>query len=311
MKYYRKYIIAAILIISVLAVFFYGLRIYLVKSAHDYEDVTDLTLLYEAEDEIAEASNRLKEIRTKNEDPAEVIVANDNSQQISIIFEGLPDQTTTAKIVDVLKKHNVPATFFVEGQNAGDFPETIKLLDGYTIGNTTYVGLAHLERLPEEELLHQVVRGQKLLNKCFTMPVVYFHGITTKYSKPFLEVVKASNLPYAVKETTRYQFHLTKLNTALDVSNYHGIVSIPIGKIVEIIERTPGEIDERPENDKQPTIVDKVKPVSDKLTLAEELDIFLTECKKANKQIVPLTDMKKIKFIPGDSNIENNMEVNK
>ena len=304
MKYFRKYIIIAILIILGLSVFFYGLRQYLIQSAHDYEDPVDLTTLYTADDEINTAKNRLIEIRNNKENPSEVIVGNDNHQQISIIFEGLPDRVTTSEIVDILKKHNVPATFFVEGQDAGDFPETIKLLDGYDIGNTTYIGLAHLEKLSEEEQLKQIVRAQKILNTCFTAPVNYFHGVTTKYSQQLLEVTKSANIPYAVKENYRYQFHLIKDGTFnvnnynLDVSQLHGIVSFPIGKIVDTITYKPGDINERPEMDKKPTLKLEEKK-SNRLTTTEELDVFLTACEKANKKIVPIYEMKTIKYIPG------------
>ena len=303
MKYFRKYIIIAILIILGLSIFFHGLRQYLIQSAHDYEDPVDLTTLYTADNEIDTAKNRLIEIRNNKENPSEVIIGNDNPQQIAIIFEGLPDRITTSEIVDILKKHNVPATFFVEGQDAGDFPETIKLLDGYDIGNTTYVGLTHLEKLSEEEQLKQIVRAQKILNTCFTAPVNYFHGITTKYSQQLLEVTKSANIPYAVKENYRYQFHLMKNdNHNIDVSQLHGIISFPIGKVVDTITYKPGDINERPEMDKKPTLKLEEKK-SNRLTTAEELDVFLTACKNAHKQIVPLSEMKTIKFISG-TNIE-------
>ena len=305
MKYFRKYIIIAILIILGLSIFFHGLRQYLIQSAHDYEDPVDLTTLYTADNEIDTAKNRLIEIRNNKENPSEVIIGNDNPQQIAIIFEGLPDRITTSEIVDILKKHNVPATFFVEGQDAGDFPETIKLLDGYDIGNTTYVGLAHLEKLSEEEQLKQIVRAQKILNTCFTAPVNYFHGITTKYSQQLLEITKSANIPYAVKENYRYQFHLIKDSTFnvnnynIDVSQLHGIISFPIGKVVDTITYKPGDINERPEMDKKPTLKLEEKK-SNRLTTAEELDVFLTACKNAHKQIVLLSKMKTIKFMPGN-----------
>lgn len=59
-----------------------------------------------------------------------------NKKQIAITFDDGPDAQVTPMILDVLKKYNVKATFFVIGSKAELNPEIIKRIDkeGHLIG---------------------------------------------------------------------------------------------------------------------------------------------------------------------------------
>ena len=60
-------------------------------------------------------------------------------KEVSITFDDGPSEYTD-RVLDILKEKNVPATFFVIGQNAEEFPGAIKreYREGHTIGNHTY-----------------------------------------------------------------------------------------------------------------------------------------------------------------------------
>ncbi|MDQ2946864.1 MAG: glycosyltransferase [Acidobacteriota bacterium] len=60
-------------------------------------------------------------------------------KEVSITFDDGPSEYTD-RVLDILKQKNVPATFFVIGQNAEEFPGAIKreYSDGHIIGNHTY-----------------------------------------------------------------------------------------------------------------------------------------------------------------------------
>lgn len=62
-----------------------------------------------------------------------------DKKQMSITFDDGPSEYT-APILDILKRKQVPATFFVIGQNAEQFPGALKreYAEGHTIGNHTY-----------------------------------------------------------------------------------------------------------------------------------------------------------------------------
>jgi chitin deacetylase len=66
---------------------------------------------------------------------------------ISLTFDDGPHGEKTLQLLDLLKKLNVPATFFVVGMQARRFPGIIErmALEGHEVGNHTY----HHYRLPQ------------------------------------------------------------------------------------------------------------------------------------------------------------------
>ena len=57
-----------------------------------------------------------------------------------LTFDDGPSETVTNNILDILKQHDIKATFFVVGENAYSYPELIKRIDaeGHSIGNHSY-----------------------------------------------------------------------------------------------------------------------------------------------------------------------------
>ncbi|HEX7586116.1 MAG TPA: polysaccharide deacetylase family protein [Patescibacteria group bacterium] len=63
-----------------------------------------------------------------------------NKNKIALTFDDGPDETHTPQILDILKKYNTKATFFVIGVNANQLPDLLKreVQEGHEIGNHTY-----------------------------------------------------------------------------------------------------------------------------------------------------------------------------
>src|SRR5579863_10203095 len=61
-------------------------------------------------------------------------------KKLAITFDDGPDPTWTPRILDVLKEKNVPATFFVIGVDASQWPQILRreYAEGHDIGNHTY-----------------------------------------------------------------------------------------------------------------------------------------------------------------------------
>ncbi len=59
---------------------------------------------------------------------------------VALTFDDGPDATWTPAILDVLKRENVPATFFIIGQNGQDNPGLVRRIvnEGHDIGNHTF-----------------------------------------------------------------------------------------------------------------------------------------------------------------------------
>ncbi len=61
-------------------------------------------------------------------------------KKLALTFDDGPDPTWTPKILDILKQKNVPATFFVIGLDANQWPQLLRreYAEGHEIGNHTY-----------------------------------------------------------------------------------------------------------------------------------------------------------------------------
>ena len=57
-----------------------------------------------------------------------------------ITFDDGPSEAVTTRVLDILKQHDVKATFFVVGENAKTYPDLIRRMDaeGHSIGNHSY-----------------------------------------------------------------------------------------------------------------------------------------------------------------------------
>ena len=74
-----------------------------------------------------------------NKDNIYVHKTNDENR-ISLTFDDGPHPKKTKEILEVLKKHNVKATFFMIGENALQYPEIVQMVaaEGHEIANHTY-----------------------------------------------------------------------------------------------------------------------------------------------------------------------------
>ena len=76
-------------------------------------------------------------------DPQRIVVHRkheNNEMKIALTFDDGPHPRYTPKILEILKKYNIKATFFTVGINAYYYPDTLKkvISDGHEIGNHTY-----------------------------------------------------------------------------------------------------------------------------------------------------------------------------
>lgn len=66
---------------------------------------------------------------------------------VALSFDDGPHPQYTPKILDILKRYNVKAAFFVVGKNGEQYPEIVKRMvdEGHIVGNHTY---SHSSRFP-------------------------------------------------------------------------------------------------------------------------------------------------------------------
>ena len=95
-------------------------------------------------------------------------------KQIALTFDDGPHRSYTAQILDILKRYNIRATFFVVGENAKTYPELVKreLAEGHEVGNHTFShlklqcaqsSLLRSEMLETEELIYSITGKRTVL----------------------------------------------------------------------------------------------------------------------------------------------------
>jgi peptidoglycan/xylan/chitin deacetylase (PgdA/CDA1 family) len=67
-------------------------------------------------------------------------VLNNNAKVIALTFDDGPSSQTTPQVLDILKRENIKATFFVVGKTVKNHPQLMKQIvaEGHAIGNHTW-----------------------------------------------------------------------------------------------------------------------------------------------------------------------------
>lgn len=296
----------------------------------NYANVTDLNDSYKADKEIEEA---LKKLQEGNIEPAEVITHLNPEQVasgfllskdavmrmgnktadnlgngvelpkvITLTYDGMPNPTTTKRLLKVLEDNKTRATFFVEGGNAAQHKESIEDIDkrGQDIGNYTYIGLAKLDKVPIKNVVKELCKTQKVLKVTSNQSVDMFKAPSTKYSIELLKVAKACGLGKAVK--TDIFVNINGLKSEAEAEAFlksvpaGSIISIVVGKPIEIIVQKESQIDERPAFDKRPTVKIKEKTNTKTIDVVEATKNLVAACKKLNVELVPVRNMRSVKL---------------
>ena len=85
-------------------------------------------------------------------------------QKIALTFDDGPDLVYTPKILDILKKEHVHATFFVLGVNAAHHPEMIRRIvqEGHALGNHSF-NHANLVRSTRAKIKWEIFATEQVL----------------------------------------------------------------------------------------------------------------------------------------------------
>lgn len=106
----------------------------------------------------------LTELRQKYADSF-IFRGSSTKQQIALTFDDAPDTLYTPKVLDILKKHNVKATFFVIGKLAEQHPDMVRRIarEGHVLGNHTY-NHAQLKKLSMDKFIEDIEKSEAALS---------------------------------------------------------------------------------------------------------------------------------------------------
>lgn len=86
------------------------------------------------------------------------------SNKIALTFDDGPDSIYTMQVLDVLKQHGIPATFFLIGQNTNEYPQVVQRIsrEGHVLGNHSW-SHPRLTRLGPEQLQGEIRDTEKAI----------------------------------------------------------------------------------------------------------------------------------------------------
>ncbi|GIP33019.1 polysaccharide deacetylase family protein [Paenibacillus sp. J2TS4] len=113
-------------------------------------------------------------------------------KKIALTFDDGPDQRFTPQILEILKKNNVKATFFLLGYRAEANPNVVKRIakEGHAIGNHSY-NHPNFPNLPLTVFEQQMTRTQKILNRLI--------GYEPKLIRPPYGAINEEQLQWAIQ----------------------------------------------------------------------------------------------------------------
>jgi peptidoglycan-N-acetylglucosamine deacetylase len=96
-------------------------------------------------------------------------------REVALTFDDGPDPDVTPRLLELLRRHDVPATFFVTGARAERHPGLIRdiLSRGHTLGNHSYHHDPLLMLRSRARLREEVARTQDLLSAFAVRPLTF------------------------------------------------------------------------------------------------------------------------------------------
>ncbi len=112
-------------------------------------------------------------------------------QAVALTFDDGPNPLSTPGLLELLFRHQVIATFFVNGRRAEQFPDLIRQIvsRGHTIGNHTYSHDNLIMFKRTQKLKSEIERTQQVLQALGVFPLTFRPpvGVTNPRLKPVLD----------------------------------------------------------------------------------------------------------------------------
>ncbi len=118
-----------------------------------------------------------------------------DEKKVAITFDAAWTNQDTEDIIKILKKHNATATFFIVGDWADKFPESVKAFHGagHTIANHSDTHKA-FSKCSREEIMAEIKNCNDKLEKITGEKVTLLRAPSGDYTNESIEVAKALNM---------------------------------------------------------------------------------------------------------------------
>ncbi|WP_223285197.1 polysaccharide deacetylase family protein [Paenibacillus sp. PL91] len=113
-------------------------------------------------------------------------------KKIALTFDDGPYPDTTDKILDLLKKYDAKATFFVLGNKVERYPETIKreIAEGHEVANHTFNHVYFMRSISDETIRDEIVKTEKALETLTGKKPLLFRPPGGYYNEHSIQIAK-------------------------------------------------------------------------------------------------------------------------
>lgn len=118
-----------------------------------------------------------------------------------LTFDDGPSVENTPKVIDILKRYNVKATFFVVGKYAKDHPEMVRQLidNGFQVENHTYTHDYNYEYSSPKNLVNDFKQNEQLLKSIipgYSSKIVRFPAGSRQRDQSYKDAVRKAGFEF-------------------------------------------------------------------------------------------------------------------
>lgn len=124
----------------------------------------------------------------------QLVRGNPENREICLTFDDGPHPDYTPRILEILRREKVPATFFVVGKMVDRHPELVRqeVAEGHEVANHTYHHL-RLNSIPRETIISEMHEGSLAIERATGSPTRLFRPPGGEYDEDVVHALKALN----------------------------------------------------------------------------------------------------------------------
>ncbi|QCX34688.1 polysaccharide deacetylase family protein [Caloramator sp. E03] len=189
----NKVILIGIVIIAAIIGIIYWINL----DKHQKKAFNKLETKYYSDTEIKEALMKLNDNKK-----AELIRdVNIKDKKLALTFDGLADTKTMNKILEMLDKYKMKATFFVSGIESAEDEETIISIikSGQEIGSYGLSAQKHMEKMSEEDIVRNFAKANAIFKNIIGRKPDILKCNVTQYTDSVLKSAYATGINSVVE----------------------------------------------------------------------------------------------------------------